>query len=183
MEFQQLCGRNSVLIGIDAAADSEVLYGFAAVCAPVQLRGAPEDLELYLGEPASFPLLGNGFTMQPVARMLCPSGAAVTSVSGTIWNYMPDPQLITIKQLVLRCAQIDVDENRNLTFGPSAIVTAGSAPNSTEAFDDPCPGDQVVAGFSGHAGYLIDQIQTFCAGISLADLPTTSRVVTPGEAP
>jgi hypothetical protein len=164
--YEQICGSNSVLVGIDAAADSDMVLGFAALCAPLIASGVAGKLAVSLGDVQEFPLLGNILT-EPlaVAQLQCPAGQIVTSISGTTWYTDVDNTLLSIKSLVLTCAMLRVDAQRLVT-SPAGQLSGGSPDSSIESFQDACPSGQAVVGIRGRSGAWIDALETLCAPLT-----------------
>lgn len=162
--YQQLCGENRVLVGLEVAASDAFMFGMAAVCAPLELTGST----VSTGARQVLPAIGNLLTEPaPVTHVECPAGAVVTAVSGGSWYYGDNQTVLCIRQLTLRCSQLTAGASAQLQLSPSDTLRVGPELDFEQAFSDQCPADQVVVGFVGKAGGFIDSAQTQCAPLTL----------------
>jgi hypothetical protein len=183
--YQQLCGSNEVLVGIDAVFDASTLYGYAGLCARLLLSGTPANMNLSLGATSAFALLGKGVkAAPPVRRLACPAGTAVTALSVATW-YLPSGKemgkdmssKLSIKTLSLTCSALTLDAQRHVVFGATATtLTAGSSATATATFNDTCPAGAAVVGFNGRADAYINSEQTQCAALSIGYAASGSAV-------
>jgi hypothetical protein len=163
--YEQSCGSQSALVGLDVATDGNAVNGFAAVCAEQVLGGASQNLTVDSGARVALTQVGGNYN--PVSRIECPNGSVVIKVGGSTWHFNDDPTVLVIKRLELTCARVTVVKQVQVLFTAGDVVSAGSADDTVDVFSDVCPAGQMVVGFSGRAGAAIDALQTRCAPLTI----------------
>lgn len=99
----------------------------------------------------------------------CPSGAAMVGFDGTLGadNY--------ITQIAVVCAALRVEGDRVRTGATTSLPRRGINPGSSVSAR--CPADQLLVGFEGRAGGLIDQLSLACAPYTVATTGGAGRGV------
>jgi len=178
--FEEICGRNSVLVGMDIATDGNVLYGVGFICAELLLSGTNQAYVISRAENIEvLPLVGNLVSPpSAVERRLCPAGAVVTGARGVTWHYNNDPRTgLSVKQLGLPCSQLTLNSKNEIALGSGGLITGGDPGAETaELFEDACKSGQVAVGVVGRSGAYIDAIQMYCGPIALGQ--QTARATT-----
>ena len=100
----------------------------------------------------------------------CPSGQVMVGVSGTVGASWDQIQVV--------CGVPSLNDALAITLAAGATLPLRGTNVTTPAISM-CPADQVVVGFDGRAGALMDQIALRCAPATFA---TGSYTVTPGTA-
>jgi len=176
--FEQICGRNRVLVGLDLAADDYVAYGAGFICAPLLLSGQSNAYVIGTSEELEvLPMIGN--TVVPpakVERRLCPAGAVITGLTGATWHYNNTQSELSVKQLGVQCSQLTLDSKNAINLGPGGLITGGDLRSYAELFTDTCDSGEVAVGMMGRAGAYIDSIQLYCGSIALGQ--QTARATT-----
>lgn len=168
--YEEVCGRNEAMIGIDVASNGDYIWGLAVRCAAVQLDGPLDALTIGAGPAHALVLLGNrAEPMQTPMTLDCPTGTLVSSVSGATGYFGPDNTVFSVKTLSLVCAR-PLLSGSDIVLEPSSTQSAGSSMgNVAEPFSDDCAVGEVVTGFSGRAGHVLDALMTSCAPLQLID--------------
>jgi hypothetical protein len=167
--YEQICGAGMVLVGLDAASDPHALSGFAPLCAPLRLNGAPGQIAIGTGDVQALMPLGNRLVPQPITRLSCPGDHVITGVRGAEALLGPESSMFYgIQQLTLDCAHISVDPGERLTSTIDGTIDVGSLDGTIQMFSDLCPAGQVVAGFTGGADGIIDRLQTLCTPLTVS---------------
>jgi hypothetical protein len=174
--YDQLCGRNEALVGVEAIADEAITYGFRVLCAPLTLTGVPSKLNLQVGTARAAAQLEGGIIepVPPLRYVACPPGAVVTAVGGATWLYFDGTTTAakpSVKQLRLTCSDVSLDDRRSPVFSPNRTEVIGDEMSAVSAFQDSCPAGHVVTGFKGHSGAYVDALQTHCAPLGIDTQP------------
>ncbi len=101
----------------------------------------------------------------------CPAGAAMVGFEGVVGadNY--------ITQIAIVCATLRVEGDRVVTGATTTSPRRGINPGTDVSLR--CPADQLIVGFEGRAGGLIDQVRFACAPYT-APVADGGRVVVRG---
>jgi hypothetical protein len=172
MGYEHLCSGDEALVGFDAAVRDGQLIGFSAVCAQQLLNGSAQQLTIVPGSERVLPALGNDLAMvekTPASRMQCPGGSVVTAAAGVTAYFNTD--VLNVKQLRLTCSQAEPRAAGGVELRAISELQLGAADGADAEFADECPDGQVVVGFAGRHGALIDSVQTYCAPFSVTVQP------------
>jgi hypothetical protein len=149
------CGTNGLCDGAGACQHHP-----ASACAPPMLTlGATQSTELQGYSGAEATNLQDG----------CAPGAVVIGVNA---GSDDGGGLDVVAQLQTKCGAPSVGTDGKITIAPSATLPLrGGISSPLHALD--CPANDVLMGFDGHAGALLDQLSVRCAPLLLAGKAVT----------
>ncbi len=107
----------------------------------------------------------------------CPAGQALIGFTGSLNS--TDAATAVNRQIAARCGVIAIDGSTVTIKAGATLTTRGMA--GVSAWTRSCAANQVVVGFSGQSGTLVDQLVFVCAPLMAAS-PAVGTALTPGAA-
>jgi hypothetical protein len=99
----------------------------------------------------------------------CTSNEVLVGYAGTlrsdIYELGPKTPVVQLASLIGLCGVVTVAGSGVVTIQPSMALTPRGTDGTTQTFTQVCPSDQVVVGFAGHSGDVIDEIGFVCASL------------------
>jgi hypothetical protein len=171
----QFC-QESALVGINPAGSAVTLRGLAIACAPVRFAEPPDASVVWGRATVTAKTVGNNGQPDTSYRTLrCEPGMVVTAaryVLGAVAVKEAGLERVYagITRMSLICSKVSIAPDHHLTLDadgvPSIDFPSAGWPMSTDYFDA-CPSGEVMVGFDGFGGAVLDALQTACAPLSL----------------
>lgn len=161
--FADACPPGEVLIGFEGDIDDQGRIGrLFGACASLLVIDDGVQFVTAAGPTSELPVRGMMNTGGPFMS-LCGTSSAVVGFSGR--------ESMSIDQLVIRCAKIDIVESMgdySLVFGSvEELAPAGMNIDGVAFAEHDCPPGQVASGQTGQAGQVVDGFGLECATLSL----------------
>ncbi|HVR64046.1 MAG TPA: hypothetical protein VMU50_19240 [Polyangia bacterium] len=107
----------------------------------------------------------------------CPPGQALIGFSGSL--NMANPSTAVLRQITGQCGVLAIDGTTVIVDAGATLTTRGQP--GVSAWARTCPANQVVTGFSGRTGSLIDQLVFICAPLTASSAAVGTALMTGAE--
>jgi len=114
----------------------------------------------------------------------CPGGQVLIGYGGTLRDdvyLVSGAPVLQLASLVAICGRVTLEASGEVTVTPSSGIEPRGTDATAGTFSQICPTDQVVVGFAGRAGSIIDQIGVVSASLQSASAGCCCSALTLGS--